>query len=130
MEIKPFKAEDLKIMTNGEVLAGWPEMNEVCGPAFTIFHEGERMGCGGIRIHGIGEAWAQYSEKAKKHYEIISVTKAVLTNMREMVKDNFIWRLIAAAEVGNDKADKFLEKLGFIRTDSNIYIHKNCALKD
>ena len=66
-------------------------MNMVSGPAYSAFHNGELLGCGGIRNLGIGEAWAIYTEKAKEHKrELLKQSRMWLD---KMMRDERIWRV-------------------------------------
>lgn len=85
-------------------------LNMVSGPGYSAFHNGELLGCGGIRQRGIGEAWAIYTEKAKEHKkELLKQSRIWLDRM---MRDERIWRVWS--ETPKIEANQnFLKHLGF-----------------
>lgn len=85
-------------------------LNEVSGPAYSAFHNGELLGCGGIRALGIGEAWAIYTEKAKEHKkELLKQSRIWLD---KMMRDERIWRLWSESPK-IETNQNFLKHMGF-----------------
>ena len=63
-EIVKFSVEDM--LRIDPKLSDVARLNQQTGPAFTAIHKGEVVGCCGVRIDGVGEPWALFSEKAKE----------------------------------------------------------------
>ena len=72
--------------------------NMTTGPAYSIFKKGKLIGCGGLRIDGIGEAWALFDEGALEtcRKTILRVTKE---QMELMMREHEVWRLYADTEL-------------------------------
>ena len=71
--------------------------NMTTGPAYSIFKKGKLIGCGGLRIDGIGEAWALFDEGALEtcRKTILRVTKE---QMELMMREHEVWRLYADSQ--------------------------------
>ena len=115
MDIKfiKFSVEDaFRILGNIDDI-NTARLNEVSGPAYSAFHNGELLGCGGIRHLGIGEAWAIYTEKAKEHRkELLRQSRLWLD---KMMRDEKIWRLWSEAPENNQN---FLKHMSFRKTEA------------
>jgi len=122
VEIKPYRMEDaLQILTEPEDIA-FAKLNEVAGPGFTGMLDGKVLGCGGIRINGLGEAWAVFSPEAKgMKKELLRQSKE---RFKDMIKLNNLWQIIATTKDISPQQANFLEHLGFEKTECYIYNKK------
>jgi hypothetical protein len=71
IEIVKFSVEDAIAISGSAEFANAFRLNQQTGPCYTALYrekeggKGEIVGCGGVRVDGVGEAWALYSDKAK-----------------------------------------------------------------
>lgn len=66
-------------------------INLVTGPAYSAFLNNELVACGGVRVLGIGEAWALYDKKAlEKKLSLLKHSKAWLNRI---IRDEKLWRI-------------------------------------
>ncbi len=88
--------------------------NVATGPAYSFFTEGgELVGCGGVRIYGVGEAWLITGDKAKGEMKK-TLLQTTANTMDKIVRDERLWTLIAdSAKNGN-----FLEHIGFKKIEA------------
>lgn len=94
-------------------------LNQVTGPAFTVMTDEKDpkvLGCGGIRIQGLGEAWAMYDKEALTDFPktLLGASQDALT---EMIAEERLIRVFAEAS----GSEKWLEHLGFVKQD-NIFV--------
>jgi len=79
-------------------------INQQTGPAMTLMtdeRKPEIIGCGGIRIDGIGQAWAQFSPAALKDMPIAIIRQSKQW-LHEMMVAHKLYRLYAEASEGVD----------------------------
>jgi len=66
-------------------------INQISGPAYTAVDDDRILGCGGIRVLGVGEVWALYSEEAKaKKKDLLVHTRYWLDRM---MREKSLYRL-------------------------------------
>ncbi len=84
-------------------------INLTTGPAYSAWLNNELVACGGVRVRGVGEAWALYSPKAlEKKLSLLRHSRAWLDRI---IRDEALWRVWS--ESPRAKANKnFLEHLG------------------
>lgn len=107
-KIKGYHPRDAIEICGDESKRPEANINQSSGPAYSLFEDGKLLGCGGVRIYGIGEPWCMFTEKAKKENR-----KTILRSTREqlesIVREHKLWRLFAEAQI----SENFLEHLGF-----------------
>lgn len=119
IEIKPYRMEDaLRLLKDPDEIA-WAKLNEVAGPGFTGMFDGKVLGCGGIRIYGVGEAWAIFSPEAKERKK--ELLRQVRSKFKEMIKTANLWQIIATTRNLTPQQANFLEHLGFEKSECYIY---------
>lgn len=91
-------------------------LNQISGPAYSAYHNGELLGCGGIRTKGIGEAWAMFTEEAKKNKR--DLLKHCRIWIDQMMRDERIWRVWSESPEAKPKNQNFLKKMGFRKTEA------------
>jgi hypothetical protein len=53
--------------TMNQLLIETARLNAIAGPGYTALLDGRPVGCGGVRTHGIGDAWAVFSPEVLRH---------------------------------------------------------------
>lgn len=92
IQVKKFQPEDmLHIIGNTEESAANARLNQVSGPAYSYFLDGKLVGCGGVRIAGVGEAWACYAPEAMKHKSGLLLHSGA--TLDQIKRDEHLWRL-------------------------------------
>jgi len=66
IKIVKFAVEDFCKITGNNDMIDAARLNQIAGPCYTAIQGGKILGCGGVRVSGVGEAWALYSEEAKE----------------------------------------------------------------
>ena len=119
IETKMFQPEDmLRIRGDTEVVGANARLNQVAGPAHSIFIDDKLVACGGVRIAGVGEAWACYSPEVLEHvWDVFKHTKA---NMEQVVREQNLWRVWAEMSVQDDKHRAFLKRLNFKQIEAYV----------
>ena len=116
IKVVKFSVEDAYHILGNLDEVNMGRLNQVSGPAYSLFHKGELLGCGGIRTVGIGEAWLMLTEEAKKH------KRDLLTHCRmmidKMMRDEKIWRVWSESPEDKPKNKNFLKKMGFRKTEA------------
>lgn len=115
----PFHPEDmLRILGNNPQNAADARLNQISGPARSFFLDGKLVGCGGVRIKGVGEAWACYKPEAFEHiWDVFNQSKAL---MEQVIRDKQLWRLWAEMTVSDDRHKIFLKRMGFNSTEAFV----------
>lgn len=130
IDIRPYKAEDaLQIISDPDEIM-WAKLHEIAGPGFTGLKDGKVLGCGGIRINGIGEIWGVFSPEVKDRTIGFSRIKKDLleqsqNKVREMIKATNLWQVIATTKNISPQQANFLEHLGFEKSECYVYIRKD-----
>ena len=88
----------------------WPQanLNQSSGPAFSLFEDGTLLGCGGVRVYGVGEPWCMFTKEARTNKKT-TILKATKQQLDIMCREHKLWRLFAETTV----SESFLEHLGF-----------------
>jgi len=121
-EIRKYRMEDaLEILSDKEQIA-FAMLNEVAGPGFTWFKDKKVMGCGGVRVTGVGEAWAVFSEDAIKSKK--DLLKLTAENFKSIIETMNLWQVFATAKDMTQEQANFLEHLGFEKCECFIYVRK------
>jgi len=113
----PFRPEDmLRITGNSDVMAANARLNQVAGPAQSIYLDGNLVGCGGVRIAGVGEVWACYAPEAFEHiWDVFSKSRETIDNM---AREQHLWRMWSEMSVQNDRHRAFLKRLNFRQVEA------------
>jgi len=115
MNIEPFIIDDYRAIAGEENLSA-AIVNAISGPAFTLSDGGQILAIGGVRVQGIGQAWAMLAPGAEHRAKtIIKTARAVI---EESMRQEKLYRLYAEATV--DKPAWF-KHLGF-HQQNNIYV--------
>jgi hypothetical protein len=137
IKIIDFNAEDMLTMTGElsaeqkQILLNYAQLNQVAGPGCTVLLDGKPICSGGVRIYGIGEAWAYFSKDITgvllQHR--ITILKVYLEYLEKMQRDNKLWKIWAETNKDSfiDNGDQmrredFLRFMGFKR-------HENAFVK-
>lgn len=113
IETKIFQPEDMvKLKGNTETIAANARLNQVAGPAHSVYIDGELMYCGGVRINGVGEPWACYNPQFLKEHAW-DVLKKAREMMEKYVREEHLWRLWAYMDVEDERYEVFLKRLKF-----------------
>jgi hypothetical protein len=107
-EIKGYHPDDAIAICGDESKRQYANLNQSAGPAYSLFLGSKLLGCGGVRIYGIGEAWCMFTDDAIKNNKK-TILRASQEQMEIMVRENKLWRLFAETKVN----ENFLEHLGF-----------------
>jgi len=119
IKTKMFQPEDmLRISGDTEVMAANARLNQVAGPAHSVFIDDKLVACGGVRIAGVGEAWACYSPEVLEH--IWDVFKHTRANMEQAVREQHLWRLYAEMSVQDKRHRLFLKRLNFNQIEAYV----------
>ena len=112
IDVIPFHPEDmLRILGNTQENAGNARLNHISGPARSFFLDKKLVGCGGVRIVGVGEAWASFNPEAKEHiWDLFSRSKGVI---EQIMRDEKLWRVWAEMSVNDERHRLFLKRLNF-----------------
>jgi hypothetical protein len=112
IEIKKFVPEDmLRLLGESPEVAANARLNQLSGPAKSIFLDKELLCCGGIRIKGIGEAWSIYSPEALDDIRfVLSKSKKEIDRMG---REHSLWRLWAEVTINDEKHKKFMRHMNF-----------------
>jgi len=89
-------------------------INLVTGPAYSAYLNNQLVACGGIRVRGIGEVWAIYSEKARE--DNFTRNKQIVVNTRawldRIIRDERLWRVWSESPQAKPNQN-FLEHMRF-----------------
>lgn len=119
IETKIYRPEDMiRIKGNTDAVAANARLNQVAGPAHSIFLDGRLAGCGGIRVAGVGEAWACYTPEALEH--VWDVFKKSREFIELMVREQHLWRMWAEMSVQDDRHRAFLKRLNFHQVEAYV----------
>lgn len=119
IKTRQYKQEDaFEIVTEPEERA-WALLNEVSGPGVTYEQDGKIISVAGIRVHGIGEIWGAFSDTAKSiKYTLLRESRMQL---HKMMEESDLWLVIATVDNISDQQRRFLEALGFTKTECYTY---------
>ena len=112
--VEPFVLDHYRAMGGDNINAAI--LGQISGPAFTLMDGGQILAIGGVRVLGIGQAWALLAPGGEKRAKtILRTARAVIE--RSMASEK-LYRVYAEASV--DKPAWF-KHLGF-HTQDNIYV--------
>jgi hypothetical protein len=117
VEIVKFTVEDALAMEGSNELSNAYRLNQQTGPCYTAVHKGEIVGCCGVRIDGIGEVWASYSEKAKKDLKL-SMLKQTKIYLDKIMREHALYRLWSESPI--DKNCNFIEHMNFHKINAYL----------
>ncbi len=117
-KIEPYIYSHGLAIQGDDILQG-AALNQISGPAFTLMTDEKKpkvLACGGVRIQGLGEAWAIYDKEALKDFPktLLAASRDALT---EMIAEERLIRVFAESSV----SDKWLKSLGFVKQE-NIFV--------
>jgi len=127
LDIKPFKKEDAELIcpnaidnslhNNEDYWREWAAINEVAGPGFTGYKNGELVGAAGINIaeDGIGRVWLVMKPEGVKYK--LSIIKSLKLMLPILIKKFGIREIIADSRKGFIQSQRLLECLGFKKMD-------------
>jgi len=115
MNVEPYTVDHFRELA-GVQPDGTACLNAVAGPAFALLEGSTVVAIGGVRVQGIGQAWAMLGPDSKGH------SKTILRTAREVmahsIAQEHLYRVYAEATV--DKPAWF-KHLGFIQ-QGNILV--------
>jgi hypothetical protein len=116
MNVEPYTLDHYREMTGEQENLGMAALNQISGPGFALIDGGQVIAVGGVRVQGIGQAWALLSPT------ILKQRKALLRTARDVVEQCIahekLYRVYAEASV--DKP-AFYKHLGFKQQD-NLWV--------
>ena len=108
IEIVPFVPADEIIISGNRERTDSANLNQVSGPAYTVLLKGKPIASGGLRIHGICEAFFMMSKEAEKEH-LKTVMEQCKKKLEEMQRQEKIYQMYARCDI----SENFLEHLGF-----------------
>ena len=118
IEVRPIQPGDMEYVRANpyqESVRDYPDL-QAPADSFTCVFDGEIVAVGGLNIFwsGVGEAWIILTKSARKEgvFGIIAF-HAIRRKLEELIADNNIRRCEAQARADFDKANKFINALGF-----------------
>jgi len=116
MNIEPFTIDHYRAMMGDENLSA-ACLNLVSGPAFALTEGGIVLAIGGIRVQGIGQAWALLAPGAAEK-RAKTVLRTARTVIDQSIAQERLYRVYAEATV--DKPAWF-KHLGFVQSEK-LYV--------
>ena len=114
--IKPYEPQDAIDLCGDETKRAAANLNQLAGPAFTLFLDKKPIACGGVRIYGVGELWMLTNDENRKKH-IKSIYRASKEEINKMIRENHLWRVMAE----RNEADTWLKHLGFKESEKKLY---------
>lgn len=115
-EIKPYSPDDAIFLYGDESKRAAAHLNQVAGPAFSLFSNRKPIACGGVRIYGVGEMWMLSNNENRKSH-IRDIFRASKEQIDLMIRENHLWRIVAE----RNEADAWLKHLGFIESEKKLF---------
>lgn len=91
-------------------------LNQIAGPCYTAVQGKEVLGCGGVRVDGVGEAWALYSDKAKEMK--LSLLRETRNWLDAIIRHNTLQRIWS--ECPEPQNQNFIKHLHFREIDAYL----------
>lgn len=113
--VEPYTVDHFRALFGAEP-DGTACLNAVSGPGFALIEDGQVLAVGGVRIQGIGQAWAYLGDAAKVMRKTVLLTARAV--IQQAMVDEKLYRVYAEATV--DKPAWF-KHLGFHRQD-NLFV--------
>jgi len=114
--IKPYEPQDAIDLCGDETKRAAANLNQLAGPAFTLFLDKKPIACGGVRIYGVGELWMLTNDKNRKNH-IKDILRASRKQIDKMIYENSLWRIMAE----RNEADAWLRHLGFRESEKRLF---------
>lgn len=114
--IKPYDPQDAVDLCGDESKRAQANLNQLAGPAFTLFLDRKPIACGGVRIYGVGETWMLTNNENRKNH-IKEILRASKEQIDKMIHKNSLWRIMAE----RNEADAWLRHLGFRESDKKLF---------
>ena len=108
IEIVPFVPADEIIISGNRERTDSANLNQVSGPAYTVLLKGKPIASGGLRVHGICEAFFMMSKETEKEH-LKTVMEQCKKKLEEMQRQEKIYQMYARCDI----SENFLEHLGF-----------------
>lgn len=115
-EIKKYSPNDAIFLSQDESKRAAAHLNQVAGPAFTLFSDKKPIACGGVRIYGVGELWMISNDKNRKNH-IKSIYSTSKKEIEKMIRENHLWRVMAE----RNESDAWLKHLGFSESKKKLF---------
>ena len=115
VKIVKFSVEDA-IRIGGVELSDVARLNQIAGPCFSAIVDGNVVGCGGVRISGVGEAWALYGDKAKEMK--LSLLKQTRIWLETIMREHSLHRIWS--ECPDMPNENFIKHLNFRKLDAYL----------
>ncbi len=113
--IKKYHPDDAVYLSDESKRAA-AHLNQVAGPAITLFKEKKPIMCGGVRIYGVGEFWMLTNDEGRKNH-IREIFRASKEQIELFIRENHLWRVVAE----RNEADAWLKKLGFVESKKKLF---------
>lgn len=115
IEFHKFSVDDACCILGSNDEINTARINQIAGPAYTAVIDGKPVGCGGVRVAGVGEAWALYSEQTKEtRKELLRHTRYW---MDRIIREESLWRLWSECPEQLPNRN-FLEHVGFAKVQA------------
>ena len=111
MTIEPYTVDHFVAVT-GQAPNGEACLSAIAGPAFTLMDGGKVYAMGGVRVQGIGQAWALLAPGAEKRLK--TVLRAFREGIGHCIVSERLYRVYAEESAGKPA---FLRHLGFIQSE-------------
>ena len=112
LTVEPYTVDHYRQLFGAEP-DGTACLNAATGPGFALIDGGHILALGGVRVQGIGQAWAYLGDDAK------AMRKSVLLTARAVIQramvDEKLYRVYAEATV--DPQLPWFKHLGFVQSD-------------
>lgn len=124
LRIETYTLDHYRAMTGEKENLGMASLNQVAGPGFALIDGGKVIAIGGVRVQGVGQAWALLSPAVlgdddgkfdRKNKVLMTTARSVL---EECIRNEHLYRIYAEASV--DKP-AFYEHLGF-QLQNNLWV--------
>jgi hypothetical protein len=92
-------------------------VSQISGPAFTLMTDkNEILGCGGLRIQGVAQAWGYFSKDGLRDMKKTILRKSQAA-MNKMIAENRIYKTYADPEA----PDSWFRHMGFVKQE-NVFV--------
>lgn len=109
IKIVKFSVEDFQRITGSNDMIDAARLNQTAGPCYTALQGKKVLGCGGVRILGVGEVWAMNSEEAKNMK--LSLLRETREWLEVIMRNHAMQRLWSEAPIPCNQ--NFIEHLQF-----------------
>ncbi len=116
IKIVKFAVEDFQRITGSNDMIDAARLNQTAGPCYTAIQGKKVLGCGGVRILGVGEAWALNSEKAKGMK--LSLLRETREWLETIIRNHAMQRIWS--ECPDPPNENFIKHLQFRKLDAYL----------